>query len=790
MMRWRSGNCGRRSGGLLLAAACTAGMMALPVRADRVELTDGRVLEGRFARLPGVAVDPLGDSEGPSGGESILMCDDELTRTMVAKRRVAKVDEAPLDMGMERISIPQRVPEDGRRVAGIGGILATTPFDAFGRRILSLATAAGRVDVVQGITEVTPRWVRVEGIHTEKPLLLDMRLATSSIPREVLAKIVANQVDRNDSEQRLRVVRLLLQAERYDDARRELDAVLEAFPDLQDLAKERRSLSRLAAAKLLDEILMRGRVGQDRLALKLLDAFPADDADGETLEAVREARDGYRTRRELAGRLVSMLRGMLGRLDDEETRRAAGAVVEEMEREMSFSSLDRLATFERVGTDAGLPADRAVAIAINGWLQGAAAGNDNLKLALSAARVRGLLRDYLRAADDAARNAAWAAMRNEEAFGAGTLAALAAAMRPPLDPPPATSPGLHEITARGIDGRESRCVVQLPPEYDPLRRYPVIVSLHASWSTPLNQIEWWAGMPGPDGLRLGQATRHGVIVVAPAWTREQQSAYEYSAAEHAVVLASLREAMRRFSIDSDRVFLSGHSMGGDAAWDIALAHPDLWAGVIVVSAAAGRYVNHYWPNARGLPLYVVGGELDAGTLQRNAMDLDRYLSKGFDVTYVEYRGRGHEHFSDETLRIFDWMARRKRVFSPRTIDMVSMRPWDRFFWWLEMEGAPPRTMALPEQWPLPPGTRPFSIEGKVNAGNAVVVHCGAERVRVWLSPELVDFRQPVTVTADGRVLHKGPLAADERLLLEDLRLRADRQHPFWAMVEAVRGPKR
>jgi hypothetical protein len=325
---------------------------------------------------------------------------------------------------MERIAIPQRVPEDGRRVMGIGSILAATPFDAFGRRILSLATASGRVDVVQGITEITPRWVRVEGIHTEKPLLLDMRLATSSIPREVLAKIVSQQVDRSDSQQRLRVVRLLLQAERYDDARRELDAVLEAFPELNNLAQERRSLAKLSAVKLLDEILMRGRVGQDRLALKLLDAFPADDADGETLEAVREARDAYRSRRELAGRLVSMLREMVGRLDDddEETRRAAGAMVEEMEREMSFSTLDRLATFERVGTDAGLPPDRAVAIAINGWLQGAAAGNDNLKVALSAVRVRGLLRDYLRAADEPARNAAWAALKRISCRSPGNTA--------------------------------------------------------------------------------------------------------------------------------------------------------------------------------------------------------------------------------------------------------------------------------------------------------------------------------------------------------------------------------
>ncbi|GAH02244.1 unnamed protein product, partial [marine sediment metagenome] len=32
-------------------------------------------------------------------------------------------------------------------------------------------------------------------------------------------------------------------------------------------------------------------------------------------------------------------------------------------------------------------------------------------------------------------------------------------------------------------------------------------------------------------------------------------------------------------------------MGGDAAWDIGLSHPDLWAGVIIVSGKAGRYVN-------------------------------------------------------------------------------------------------------------------------------------------------------------------------------------------------------
>jgi hypothetical protein len=122
-----------------------------------------------------------------------------------------------------------------------------------------------------------------------------------------------------------------------------------------------------------------------------------------------------------------------------------------------------------------------------------------------------------------------------------------------------------------------------------------------------------------------------------------------------------------------------------------------------------------------------------------------------------------------------------------------MRPWDRFFWWVEMEGQPARTMVLPTQWPPAPGIRPFAIDAKTMPANSLPasmlsVHCGADRVRIWLSPELVDFSRPVTVTLDGRKLWKDAVVPDKRLLLEDLRLRADRQHPFWAVIDWEKRP--
>lgn len=763
-----------------------AGAIPMPVAADRIEMADGRTLEGKFTLVEGVGIPPEGAADRrETPGAPVLVCDDGLTRSFVPRKLVRGVEQGGFDAGQEVFKIEQRVPEKGRRLSAVGGILETTPFDPFGRRILSVATGEGRLDIVQGITRISPRWTRIEGILTDQPIVVDTRVATSSIPLPQLQAVIDQQLDRSDSEERLRVVRFLLQAERFEEASRELDGILADFPERADLSKQRAMLGRLSATRLLDELALRTTAGQEKLALEWLETFPTENVDGETLEAIRERRDSLRSRIARAQELLDSLESLLPSLAEGPDRDAATEIVAEMRREMSFASLPRLATFERFSSDGSTPPPSAIALAITGWLEGSGGSRDNLKLALSAGRVRGLVRDYLAANRPVDRDAILRKLSAEEAFDPPTVARLAAAMRPPIEPPPAIGPGLHELAVASPSGGDSfACLVQLPPEYDPLRRYPAIVTLHAGFTTPTNQIDWWAGGPGTDGSRRGQALRHGFIVVAPAWARPSQTAYEYSAREHAAVLASLREATRRFAIDTDRVFLSGHSMGADAAWDMALAHPDLWAGLVGIVPTAGRYVDHYGPNARTLPIYLVGGELDGGRLATNSMDIDRCLKKGVDLTYVEYQGRGHENFSDEILRIFDWLKRKRRTFFPPSFEAVSMRPWDRFFWWIEFAGAPEKTVVLPTDWPPPAGARPLEIEAKASPGNTIAVRCGARRVMVWLSPEIVDFSKPATITLDGRQIHRGPIEPDPVVLLEDLRTRADRQHPFWLMIDS------
>jgi dienelactone hydrolase len=279
--------------------------------------------------------------------------------------------------------------------------------------------------------------------------------------------------------------------------------------------------------------------------------------------------------------------------------------------------------------------------------------------------------------------------------------------------------------------------------------------------------------------------RHGYITIAVDWQKPHQYEYEFTGREHIAVLTSLRDATRRFSLDADRVFITGHDIGGEAAWDLAQSHPDLWAGAIPFVARADKYLVHYWRNAQFVPMCYVGGQLDGRTMKENAPAWDKQLrTPGFDATVVEYQGRGHEPFHDEILNLFDWMGRKSRGPAPREFSCESLRPWDNFFWWLECQEFPEQLMMHPTDW-SGRRARPARIEGKVLADNRLAAKTPAAQTTIWLRPDIVNFSKPLKLTINGRQLPaaKTNVQPDHVVLLEDVRTRADRQRPFWAKIE-------
>ena len=774
-----------------IRAALLAGALVAPVRADIATLKNGMQFEGNIGRIGSLGEDPL--SPQTIGGQvkvrQIVFVDDQLRRTFFSQIQVQAV--VPSQLNLERIRIEQRVAKGNRRIAAVGPIVRVTPFDEWGRRVFTMNTTQGPIDIIQGITEVTPIYTRVEGLAARSAYVWDMRIATSSIPRETLSAILLKAIDPRDADQRLRLVRLYIQSERYSDARAELESVIAEFPDLADLKRQVTALFQIGARRMIQEIELRKKSGQHQLAASMLQRFPSEGVAGELLLQVRDLLEEYQKWQEQIERTLAALAAHAAEIKDSKVRDDVEPILREIQAELNQTTLDRMADYMRLASDAEMTAEQKIALAISGWLLGSGSGDQNLAVAVSLFRVRQLVRQYMASTQQAERDRILQDMASLEGSSPGYVSRLIAHMKPPVETEGgAEGPiGAFELSVPGPIGEaDITYLVQLPPEYDPYRRYPCVVTLSGAATTPAQQIDWWAGTVNEQAnLRLGQAARHGYIVVAPQWSRPHQTSYEYSAREHAAVLYALRDACRRFSIDTDRVFLSGHSMGGDAAWDIGLAHPDLWAGLIPIVATAGKYVSRYWENGRYVPMYFVGGEMDGDKMGRNSMDLDRYLNRHtYDVVVVMYQGRGHEHFSDEIQRLFTWMDLQRRQFFPREFDCVSMRPWDNYFWWAELGPLPGRSTVLPVNWPPDSGVRPARTEGRILENNRVMLRTGAERATVWLSPEMVDFSQRVAVSINGRTSTQ---RIEPRLdvLLEDVRTRGDRQYPFWARVDESSG---
>jgi hypothetical protein len=754
-------------------------------------LKDGRTLEGRYVEIASVAENPLSPNalSGEVAVASLILVDDGLRRTFIHRNQISQVLDQNTSRDV-RVNVWQQVAERGGAVGRIGRATRVTPFDKYGRRIYEMQSTEGPLAIVQGITQITPLYTKVEGLMGgPRPIVWDMRIATSSVPREILSSILTTSVKRTDLDARLQVVSLYLESERYRDAGRELEQIIKDFPERKDLGKEIQQLRQLGARLIVKEIKLRRKAGQHQRSRALLESFPSEGVSGETLQEVREMLNEYTAEDARRKSLLDQIHGQVAKIADENGRRLAEEFAREIAAELNEDAIKRLASFERLVDDAAMTADQKVALAISGWLVGANQATDNFQVAVSLARVRDQVRAYLRDPLPQNRSTAAAELRDMEGATVERVAQILKLMKPPMDPPANEEhdPGQYALTVTGKeDESDVSYVIQLPPEYDPLRLYPTIVILPDDGVSPEQVLDFWAGprdqANGSD--RLGQATRHGYIVIAIDWRDPHQFTYQYSAREHHAVLGTLRDACRRFSIDTDRVFLTGHGIGGDAAWDIAIAHPDAWAGVIPICAVGDRYVKRYAENAEYVAWYVIGGELDGDKMSRNAQELDRYFKSYADITVVEFLGRGYEPFGDEIQRLFDWMGRRTRTI-PKEIEYVTMRPWDNFAWWLEVEGLPEQSMVSPSSWPPTKGVRPFRFSGKVMATNRIMATAKVVKATVWLSPELVDFNEKLVVEVNNRPISPRDryVKPDLGVLLEDARTRADRQHPFWAKLE-------
>lgn len=749
-------------------------VLAVPTAlADRVRMRSDLVYEGLVQH-----------------DETIVTITDDLRRIIVRDSRVVKIEKNAANRTLESFVLDQPI-EVRSAPASLPSIVLGVqagPFDAYGQRPFSYLNSKQKpLRLTQAIVEMTPRFVRLRGING--PWI--STLALDQVPRPIIQGLLG-RVDQESENERRRVIQFMIQAGWYDEAKAELDRLATDFQDSAELSQGARlSVVGLEAARSLREIDQAIQAGQPRSALVRLRAFPAEGVDPEILAAVRDRLRQTEGRELATRRLAESLRKMVGELP--ETARGPWSdrlrTILRCAADAPDVAGGRLEAFARSSEESGLSDEARLARAFSGWVVGPDRAISDLATAETLWTAADGVGEYLASRPDDDRgpllrrleSLAWAdpsQTGEPRSLDPEMATRMARQLPPPRAPELELEPGRPRLI-RVLDDDNptpTEYGVLLPPEYHPLRSYPLLVVLHDGRG-PMEAIEYWGA----------EAARRGYLVVAPEYLLPGATVdYRYTSSEHAAITLAIRDARKRFAVDSNRVHLAGVLLGGNAAWDYGLAHYDQFASMAIVNGIPGKYVGTIRAHAKFLPILNVLGELVPGAAEIIFPFGKELMIKNYDYTHVEYTRRGLEPLPEEIPAIFDWLARWQRPTPPRAFKGNAVRPTDdRFYGVVIHELAPGRTIEpaaaemLGNNVPKPP-----SIDVTISPlANLVQIKTdGIRRLDYWIGPDALDFSKRLEVRVNGKAALKGEVRPELGDFLEDLRIRADRRQTYWRKV--------
>jgi predicted peptidase len=196
-------------------------------------------------------------------------------------------------------------------------------------------------------------------------------------------------------------------------------------------------------------------------------------------------------------------------------------------------------------------------------------------------------------------------------------------------------------------------LLYLPPGYDEKQPWPTILFLH--------------GM-GERGDDLEKVKVHGIpkkleagedmpfIVISPQcpmgsfWTLETDA-----------LNALLDEVIDHYAIDTDRLYLTGLSMGGYGTWQLGTEYPERFAAVAPI---CGGGFPERAVALKDTPVWVFHGDKDEVVLIRESQEMVDALEAcgAKDVQFTVYPGVGHDSWTQtyDNPKLYNWFLSHRR----------------------------------------------------------------------------------------------------------------------------------
>jgi pimeloyl-ACP methyl ester carboxylesterase len=328
------------------------------------------------------------------------------------------------------------------------------------------------------------------------------------------------------------------------------------------------------------------------------------------------------------------------------------------------------------------------------------------------------------------------------------------------------------------DGSPQPFLAEVPPNYNPAKKWPVLLYLHGYHGRVDMINKWDSGAVAKDSRELGY------LVLAP----HGRSETDFLCVGETDVLQAFEEFKRYYNVDEDRVYLIGGSMGGYGGLNLAFHYPHLWAAVAAFTASGDMMVFGGLPREKLLPFRRWSFEWDnpldlCGNVPQLPItgtygDADRWVPPKFGKAISERRtslggkyeytvvpGIGHQvgNAGPAYRKAMEWFEGKKRNLWPKFVrhKTYSLR-YDRSFWIRILDIA---------QW-----GESAEIEATVNGNTIEVKKTNLEGFEITFSAELVDLTKPIRVTVNGEQRFMGEVGKSRNIVIRKEEAAAERQH--------------
>ena len=193
-------------------------------------------------------------------------------------------------------------------------------------------------------------------------------------------------------------------------------------------------------------------------------------------------------------------------------------------------------------------------------------------------------------------------------------------------------------------------LLSLPKDYAKKDKWPLLLFLHGS---------------GERGDDLALVAKHGppkliaagkefpFIVVSPQCPKEKT----WEAFELTVLLDSLEKKLR---VDSDRIYVTGLSMGGAGTWKLAASSPQRFAAIAPICVGGDTNASR---RLAALPTWVFQGAKDsARSVEQFHAMIDALRKSGGTPRSTLYPDAGHDAWSEtySNPAFYEWLLEQKK----------------------------------------------------------------------------------------------------------------------------------